>query len=111
MESQEVLSAGDANYDRRNIFHIDECVEIRLGRCTCPPAVFPARQIRKVDDTVSHLGDSADHFFSRSQVQLDRLARAALKDASDACISLQAGFVLSERAGADRGGNDHYNNK
>src|SRR4029077_2576384 len=56
-ESQEVLSAGDANYDRRNIFHIDECVEIRLGRCTCPPAVFPARQIRKVDDTVSHLGD------------------------------------------------------
>ena len=77
---------------------------------TCPPAVFPARQIRKVDDTVSHLGDSADHFFSRSQVQLDRLARAA-KDASDACISLQAGFVLSERAGADRGGNDHYNNK
>ena len=73
--------------------------------------MFPARQIRKVDDTVSYLGDFAAHFFSRSQVQLDRLARVALKDAGDACISLQAGFVLSERAGAGRGGNDHYNNK
>ena len=38
-----MLSAGDANYERRNIFHIDERVEI-----------FRAGQIRKVDDTVSH---------------------------------------------------------
>jgi hypothetical protein len=92
-----VLSAGDANYDRRNIFHIDERVEI-----------FRAGQIRKVDDTVSHLSDFAAQFFSRSQVQLGRFARAALKDASNACISLQAGFVLSERAGTGHGGNDNY---
>ena len=95
-----MLSAGDANYARRNIFHIDERIEI-----------FRAGQIRKVDDTVSHLGDFAAHFFSRSQVQLDRLAGAALKDTSDACISLQASFVPSERAAAGRGGNDHYNDK
>ena len=92
-----MLSAGDANYDRRNIFHIDERVEI-----------FRAGQIRKVDDTVSHLSDFAAQFFSRSQVQLGRFARAALKDASNACISLQAGFVLSERAGTGHGGNDNY---
>ena len=65
----------------RNMFHIDERVEI-----------FRAGQIRKVDDTVSHLGDFAAHFFSRSQVQLDRFAHAALKDPSDACVSLQAGL-------------------
>ncbi len=92
IQTDELLSAGDANYDRRNIFHIDERVEIRLGRCTCPPAVFRARQIRKVDDIVSHLGDFAAHFFSRSQVQLDRFAHTALKDASDACLSLQDWF-------------------
>jgi hypothetical protein len=86
--SAELLFAGDANYDCRNIFHIDERVEI-----------FRAGQIRKVDDTVSHLGDFAAHFFSRSEVQLDRFARAGLKDASDSRIRLQAGFILRERAG------------
>jgi hypothetical protein len=41
-------------------------------------------------------------------VQLDRFAYAALKDASDACVSLQ---VLSERAREGHDGNDHYDNK
>jgi hypothetical protein len=50
--SAELLFAGDANYDRRNIFHIDKGVEI-----------FRAGQIRKVDDTVSHLGGFCRPFF------------------------------------------------
>jgi hypothetical protein len=49
--SVELLFAGDANYDRRSIFQIDERIEI-----------FRAGQIRKVDDIVSHLGDFASHF-------------------------------------------------
>ena len=64
-----------------------------------------------MDDAIGHLRDFASHFFSRSQMQLNRFARATLKDAGDARIRLQSGFVLSERAGAGRGGNDHYNNK
>src|SRR5215471_3581585 len=94
---QESLSASDANYDRRNIFHIDERVEI-----------FCAGQIRKMDDAVGHLREFASHFFSRSQMQLNRFARVALKDAGDARIRLQGGFVLSERAGAGYRGNDRY---
>jgi hypothetical protein len=100
MRTQESLSASYANYDCRNIFHIDEGIEI-----------FSASQIRKMDDAVGHLRDFASHFFSRSQVELNRFARAALKDAGDARIGLQAGFVLSERASADCRGNDHYKKK
>jgi len=100
MRTPEWLFAPDANYDRRNIFHIDEGVEI-----------FRPGQIRKMDHAVGHLRDFASHFFSRSQVQLNGLARVALKDAGDACIRLQAGFVLSERAGTDYRNNDRYKKK
>jgi len=84
-----VLSAGDANYDRRNVFHINERVEI-----------FRAGQIRKVDDIVSHLRDFASHFFSGPQVQLHTFTGTVLKDSGDARISLQAGLVLGQRGGA-----------
>jgi hypothetical protein len=98
--SVELLSAGDTNYDRRNILHIDERVEI-----------FRACQIRKVDDIISHLGDFASHFFSRSQMQLDRFARAALKDARHGRVRLQSGFVLRQRAGEGCRGEDDSNKK
>ena len=49
-----LLSAGDANYHRGNIFHINEGAE-----------VFRAYQIRKMDNTISHLGNFASHFLSR----------------------------------------------
>ena len=100
MRMQESLSAADANYDRRNILHIDEVIEI-----------FRAGQIRKMDDAIGHLRDFASHFFSRSQVQLNGFARVALKDAGNARIGLEAGLVLSKRAGADYRGNDHYKKK
>ena len=93
-----MLSAGDANYDRRNVFHINERVEI-----------FRAGQIRKVDDIVSHLRDFASHFFSGPQVQLHTFTGTALKDTGDARISLQAGFVLGQRDGAGCGSNYHNN--
>src|SRR5438093_1786101 len=72
------LFAGDANYYRRNIFCIDECVEI-----------FRAGQSGKMDGVPAHLRDFAAHFFSRSQVQLDRFAGVALKDAEYGHISLE----------------------
>jgi len=100
MRTQELLFAPDPNYDGRHIFQIDEGVEI-----------FRAGQIRKMDDAVGHLGDFASHFFPRSQVQLNRFARVALKDAGDARIRLQASLILRKRAGADYQGNDHYKKK
>jgi hypothetical protein len=78
---QELLSAGDANYDWRNIFHIEEGVEI-----------FRASQIGKMYDIVSYLRDFASHFLSGSQVQLHGFACAALKDPCDRRIRLQAAF-------------------
>ena len=36
-----------------------------------------------MDDAVGHLRDFASHFFSRSQVQLNRFTRVALKDAGN----------------------------
>jgi len=77
MRAQKSLFAADSNYDRRNIFHIDEGVEI-----------LRAGQIRKMDDAVGHLRDFASHFFSRSQMQLNRFARTPLKDASNRRVSL-----------------------
>ena len=64
-----------------------------------------------MDDAIGHLRDFASHFFSRSQMQLDRFARVALEDASDTRIGLQGGLVLSDRTGADSRGNDHYKKK
>jgi len=54
---EDLLSAGYANYDCRNVFRINEGVEI-----------FRARQIRKMDDAVGNLRDFASELFSRSQV-------------------------------------------
>jgi hypothetical protein len=91
------LSAADADYDCRDIFHIDEGVE-----------VFRARQIGKVDDAVGHLRDFTAHFFPRAQVQLHRFASAALKDAGDGRISLQSSFFLSKQTRTGYGCDDHY---
>jgi hypothetical protein len=52
-----LLPAANADYDRRDIFQINESVE-----------VFRARKIGKVDDAVGHLRHFAAHFFSRAQV-------------------------------------------
>ena len=79
------LSAGYTDYYCRNVFHIDERVEI-----------FRASQIGKMDDVVCHLRDLACDFLSRSQVQLDRFACGALKDAEHGRIRLQGGFFLGE---------------
>ena len=62
-ESQDLLSAGDTNYHRRNVFDIDKRVEI-----------FRASKIKKMNDVVRYLRDLAAHFFSGSQVQLDTFA-------------------------------------
>jgi hypothetical protein len=82
------LSAGHTNYHRRNVFHIDKGVEI-----------FRASQMGKMDDVVSDFCDLASHFFSRSQVQLDSFAGAALQYAEDGRVRLQAGFLLGEQTG------------
>jgi len=86
---QELLSAGHANYNGRDIFHIDERIE-----------KFRARQIRKMDDAVGNLRDFASHVFARSQVQLHTLADGSLKDAEDGRIRLQGNFFLGEQTGA-----------
>ena len=83
-ESQDLLPA-DTNYHRRNVFHIDERVE-----------VFRAGEIGKMNDVVRYLRDLAAHFLSRSQVQLDTFAGAALKKSNDGRVRLQTGFVLRE---------------
>jgi len=80
-ESEQLLSAGAARYDCRSIFHVDKRIE-----------VFRATEIGKMNDVVRRLCNFASHFLYRSQVQLDRFARAALKDASDAGIRLQGRF-------------------
>ena len=100
LESQRLLFAGCTNYHRRNVFHIDERIEI-----------FRAGEIGKMNDVVRYLRDLAAHFLSRSQVQLDTFAGAALKKANDRRVGLQAGFILRERAGTDYGGNDYCNKK
>ena len=99
-ELQDLLSARDTNYHRRNVFHIDERVEI-----------FRASKIGKMNDVVRYLRDLAAHFLSGSQVQLDTFAGAALKKADDCRIRLQARLILRERAGTDYGGNDYCNKK
>ena len=90
----------DTNYHRRNVFHINERIEI-----------FRAGEIGKMNDVVRYLRDLAAHFLSRSQVQLDTFTGAALKKANDCRVRLQAGFILRERAGTDYGGNDYCNKK
>ena len=99
-ESQDLLSTGDTNYHRRNVFHIDKRVEI-----------FRASKIGKMNDVVRYLRDLAAHFFSGSQVQLDTFAGAALKKADDSRVRLQGGLVLRERAGTRYGGNDYCDKK
>ena len=99
-ESQDLLSARDTNYHRRNVFHIDERFEI-----------FRASKIGKMNDVVRYLRDLAAHFLLRSQVQLDTFAGAALKKADDSRVRLQGGLVLRERAGTDYDGNDYCNKK
>ena len=71
----------DTNYHRRNIFHIDERIEI-----------FRAGEIGKMNDVVRYLRDLAAHFLSRSQVQLDTFTGVALKKASDRRVGLQSWF-------------------
>jgi hypothetical protein len=51
-----------------------------------------------MNDVVCHLRDLAAHFLSRSQMQLDTFAGAALKKADDSRVRLRAGLILRERA-------------
>src|SRR5580765_293253 len=95
LESQDLLFAGGTNYHRRNVFHIDERVE-----------VFRASEIGKMNDVVRYLRDLAAHLLSGSQVQLDTFACAALKKADDRRVRLQASLILCERADTDYGRND-----
>ena len=94
------LSAGYTDYYCRNVFHIDERVEI-----------FRASKIGKMNDVVRYLRDLAAHFLSGSQVQLDTFAGAALKKADDRRVRFQAGPILRERAGTDYCGNDYRKKK
>ena len=87
-ESQDLLFAGDTNYHRRNVFHIDECVEI-----------FRASKIGKMNDVVRYLCDFAAHFLSRSQVELHNFPSVALKKTDDRSVRLQGGFILGEQTG------------
>ena len=64
-----------------------------------------------MDDVVRYLRDLAAHFLSRSQVQLDTFAGAALKKSNDGRVRLQTGFVLRERAGTDYRRQDYHKNK
>ena len=82
-ELQDLLSTRDTNYDRRNVFHIDERIEI-----------FRASKIGKMNDVVRYLRNLAAHFVSGSQVQLDTFAGTALKKADDSRVRLQGGLVL-----------------
>ena len=61
-----------------------------------------------MDGSFAHLRDFAAHFFSRSQVQLDSFADAALKDAEHGDIRLRRGFLLSEQTGTGQRCNDDY---
>jgi hypothetical protein len=79
------LSAARPNRDCRNVFHIDKRIE-----------EFCASQMRKMDDLVGNLRNLATDFFSRTQMQLDSFAGAALEDAEDGRIGLQTDFVLGE---------------
>jgi len=97
---EDLLSASDTNYYRRNVFRIDERVEI-----------FRASKIGKMNDVVCHLRDVAARFLSRSQLQLDTLTGAALKKADDRRVRFQAGPILRERAGTDYCGNDYRKKK
>jgi hypothetical protein len=99
-ESQHLLFAGYTNYHRRNVFHIEERIEI-----------FRAGEIGKMNNVVRYLRDLAAHFFSRSQVQLDTFTGAALKKASDRRVGLQTGFILRKRTGADCGRNEYCSKK
>ena len=99
-ESQDLLFAADTNYHRRNIFYVDERVEI-----------FSASKIGKMNDVVRYLRDLAAHFLSGFQVQLDTFAGTALKKTDDRRVGLQAGFILRKRAGTDYGGNYDCKNK
>src|SRR4029453_12469512 len=77
------LFAARSNYNCRNVLNIDEGVEI-----------FRASQKGKGDDVVVHLRDFAAHFLSRSQMQLDSFAGAALEDTGGGRIRLQTDFNL-----------------
>jgi hypothetical protein len=82
------LSAGDTDDDGRNVLCIDEGVE-----------VFRVGNIGKMNDVGGDLREFASHFLSGSQVQLDRFARAALKNADDDRIRLQSSFLLGGQTG------------
>jgi len=93
---QQPLSSARTNYKRRNVFYIDERVEI-----------FSASEIGKVDDIVSRSRDFASHFHSRSQVQFDGFSSAALKNAGYSRSGLQSSFFLSEQVGIGDCWNEH----
>jgi hypothetical protein len=99
-ESQDLLFARDTDYHRRNVFHIDERVE-----------VFRASQIGKMNDVVCYLRDLAAHFLSGSQVQFDTLTRTALKKADDGGVWLEGGFLLSEQIRTGNHCKDDSDNK
>jgi hypothetical protein len=50
----------------------------------------------KIDNVVGCLADFPSDLFSRSQVQLDSLARVTLKDAEYSRIRLEGGFFLRQ---------------
>jgi len=60
-----------------------------------------------MDDIVCDLRDFASHFFSGSQEQLDRFARAALKNAGYGCSRLQSSFFLGGQTGTGQCCNKH----
>ena len=65
----------------------------------------------KIDDIVGDLADSPSDFFSRSEVLLDSLARAGLKDAEYSRIRQDGGFFLRRQGGTtDRRNNDSEKN-
>jgi hypothetical protein len=86
-----LLPAGDTNYDRRNVFYINERVEI-----------LRASKIGKMNDIVRYLRNLAAHFLSGSQVYLDTFTGAALKKAHDRRVRLQSGFFLTKHAATRR---------
>jgi hypothetical protein len=83
-----MLSAGDTNYDRRHVLHIDEgIIKLRTGK------------VGKIDYIIGNLSDSAADFFAGSHVQFDSFSSASLKDASNGRVWLQDGFLLGKQAG------------
>jgi hypothetical protein len=86
-----LLSAGDTNYDRRHVLHIDEGI-IKLG----------TGKAGKIDDIIGNLSDFAADFFAGSHVQFDSFSSASLKDARNGRVWLQDGFLLGEQAGTGR---------